>query len=408
MEEICDKRKCTACAACLNVCPKGAIRMVEEGAAGYLYPAIDPDLCIDCGLCAKTCPVNHPVELRAPMRAYAAISRDEADLMSSASGGASSLLAQETLRRGGVVYGCAMESYRSVRHVRIDMREDAWRIKGSKYVQSQVGTIYKEVKADLKAGREVMFSGTPCQVAGLKRYLRKDYPNLLLVDLVCHGVPSQKLLRDNVQSVLAESGVADGNYQVTFRRKGRQTSELRYGVFLAEDAIPVVSGRRVDFPSNDYIAAFMAGLIFRENCFTCPYARPERGSDITIADFWGLRPCSVPKGSGVSLLLVSTAKGQEWADAVREKAVMEERPVAEAVRGNGQLQTPSRRPKERDAFLAEYASAPKQAYTKNLRRYRRGLWVRKGKGMVIAVVRRIPFVGPIARRLWRRIRHNRA
>ena len=189
-----------------------------------------------------------------------------------------------------------------------------------------------------------MFSGTPCQVAGLRKFLRRDYPNLLLVDLVCHGVPSQKLLRDNVQRVLRESGVADGNYQVTFRRKGRQTSELRFGVFLSEDAKPVVSGRPVDFPSNDYIAAFMAGLIFRENCFTCPYARPERGSDITIADFWGLQPCSVPKGSGVSLLLVSTAKGQELADTIREKAVMEERPVAEAVRGNGQLQAPSRRP----------------------------------------------------------------
>ena len=160
------------------------------------------------GLCAKTCPVNHPVELRTPLRACAAVSRDEADLMSSASGGASSLLAQETLRRGGIVYGCAMESYRDIRHVRIDRAEDAWKIKGSKYVQSRIGEIYKQVRADLQAGREVMFSGTPCQVAGLRNYLRKAYPNLLLVDLVCHGVPSQKLLRDNIQSVLAESGVA--------------------------------------------------------------------------------------------------------------------------------------------------------------------------------------------------------
>lgn len=406
MEEICEKKKCTACAACLNVCPKGAIRMVEEGAAGYLYPAIDPVLCIDCGLCAKTCPVNHPVELRTPLRACAAVSRDEADLMSSASGGASSLLAQETLRRGGIVYGCAMESYRDIRHVRIDRAEDAWKIKGSKYVQSRIGEIYKQVRADLQAGREVMFSGTPCQVAGLRNYLRKAYPNLLLVDLVCHGVPSQKLLRDNVERVLAESGVAGGNYQVTFRRKGRQTSDLRYGVFLAEDAIPVVNGRWVDFPSNDYIAAFMAGLIFRENCFTCPYARPERGSDITVADFWGLQPCSVPKGCGVSLMLTSTEKGEKLLDAVREKALMEERPVAEAVRGNGQLQVPSRRPKERDAFLAEYASSPEQAYRKHLRRYRREQRVRKVKGSVIEAIRHIPIVGTAARRIWRKLRHR--
>ena len=232
MEEICEKKKCTACAACLNVCPKGAIRMVEEGAAGYQYPAIDPDLCIDCGLCAKTCPANHPVELRAPMRAYAAISRDEADLMSSASGGASSLLAQETLRRGGVVYGCAMESYRSVRHVRIDKAEDAWKIKGSKYVQSHVGTVHKQVKADLQAGREVMFSGTPCQVAGLRRYLRKDYPNLLLVDLRPMGITGKELehrldevyitvnknaIPDDPQSPFITSGIRVGTPAVTTR-----------------------------------------------------------------------------------------------------------------------------------------------------------------------------------------------
>ena len=388
METICEKQECTACGACMNVCPKNAIQMVEDGAAGYLYPHIDADLCIDCGLCVKTCPANHPVGLHQPEKAYAAICKDVHDLMSSTSGGASSLLAAEILHRGGTVFGCAQESYKDIRHIRIEKSEDAWKIKESKYVQSSIGFIYRDVKSDLQTGREVLFIGTPCQVAGLKRYLRKDYENLLLVDLVCHGVPSQKLLKENVERILRDNHLTDGQYRVAFRRKGRQTSDLRYGVFLTEDAIPVpLEKKSVIFPTNDYIAAFMAGLIFRDNCYTCPYARPRRCSDITIADFWGLQKCSVPNGRGVSLLLVSTKRGESMVQAIREKAVIEERPVEEAVHGNGQLQKPSVCPAEREFFLAQYATAPARAYKESLKHYR---YMQKRK-KAIATILKIPF-----------------
>lgn len=399
MEQICSKDLCTACAACLNICPKEAIKMVEEGAAGYVYPAIDQTLCIDCGLCVNTCPVNHPVSQHTPLKAYAAISRDEEDLMSSASGGASSLLAQEVLRNHGVIYGCGQENYRKVMHMRIEDPSDAWKIKDSKYVQSYIGTIYKQVKTDLQAGRQVMFSGTPCQVAGLRNYLRKDYPNLLLVDLVCHGVPSQKLLRDNIDEILTQSGTPDGDYRLSFRRKQRQTSglDLRFGVFLTKDAIPAVRGRLVDFPHNNYITAFMASLIFRENCFSCPYACVQRVSDVTIADFWGLVPCTVPNNRGVSLMLVNTEKGQVAINGIRPYAQMEERPVSEAIRGNGQLQHPSKRPSERDRFLQQYADTPQLAYAENLRRYRKELRIQKIRVTLIKIVRSMPVVGSAAR-----------
>ena len=399
MDQICDKNRCTACAACLNACPKGAISMVEEGAVGYVYPVINQTLCIDCGLCVKICPANHPVAQHVPLKAYAAISLDDADLMSSASGGASSMLAQETFRHGGVVYGCGQENYRDICHLRIADPADAWKIKDSKYVQSRIGTIYKQVKADLQDGKEVMFSGTPCQVAGLRSYLRKDYPNLLLVDLVCHGVPSQKLLYDNINDMLARSEAPDSEYRLSFRRKQRQTSglDLRFGVFLTKDAIPALRGKLVDFPHNDYIAAFMAGLTFRENCFTCPYACSKRVGDITIADFWGLAPCSVPNNRGVSLMLVNTKKGEIAVNAIRPYAHMEERPVSEAIRGNGQLQHPSKRPPERDRFLQQYAVSPQQAYTENLKRYRKETRMLKIKIKLIKTVRSIPLIGPAAR-----------
>lgn len=398
METICEKQRCTACAACVNACPKNAIQMVEDGAAGYLHPRINADLCIDCGLCVKTCPVNHPVGLRQPDKAYAVISRDEEDLMSSTSGGASSLMAAEILRRGGIVFGCAQENYKDIRHIRIEKSGEARKIKKSKYVQSTIGLIFRDVRHDLQTGRDVLFIGTPCQVAGLRNFLRKDYENLLLVDLVCHGVPSQKLLRENVEKIMRDNNIPDGNYRVAFRRKGRQTSDLRFGVFLTEDAKPVPTKKKsVDFPSNDYIAAFMAGLIFRDNCYTCPYARPQRASDITIADFWGLQKCSVPIERGVSLMLVSTERGERMARAIQGKAVMEERPVEEAVRGNGQLQKPSACPPERAAFMEQYATAPQKAYKNGLKHYR---YMQK-RNRAVSVILKIP----LSRTLYRFVKN---
>lgn len=409
MEQICPKELCTACSACINVCPKDAIHMVEEGDLGYFYPVIDPKRCIDCKLCEKTCPANRPTSLRTPLKAFAATSKDLDDLMSSTSGAASSLLAQEILHRGGIVYGCGQDTYRDIHHVRIDRTEDAWRIKGSKYVQSRLDLTFRSVKKDLQEGREVMFSGTPCQIAGLRNFLRKDYENLLLVDLVCHGVPSQKLLRENVDSLLDRHGVTDRKLCVSFRRKGRRTSDLRYGVYLARevDAVPIDLGHDGERPYNDYIMAFLGGITFRDNCFSCPYARPQRGGDITIADFWGLQECSVSPARGVSLLLANTEKGEQMVATINDKAVMEERPVTEAIRGNGQLNKPSRKPTERARFVELHQLDVKLAYKECLkrtrRRYRKDILQMK----IVAAIKGIPWLGTLLHKNWKRIKQNR-
>lgn len=401
MTEICPQEQCTACSACMNICPKDAISMEEKGALGYIYPAINSDLCIDCHLCEQTCPVIHPTELHKPLKAYAAISKDELDLMSSASGGASSVLAQHILSKGGAVYGCIQENYQHITHQRITETTEAYRLKGSKYVQSHIGYIYRQVKQDLESCKLVLFAGTPCQIAGLRKYLKNEYDNLYLVDLVCHGVPSQRLLRDNVEEMVGKEGEKP---YVIFRKKGTKPQDLRYGIFLNENnTIPL---KKQLIPYNDYITAFMCGITFRENCYHCTYAQSRRGSDITIADFWGLGESEVPKGSGVSLMMPNTVKGERLITYAAEKLCLEERSVEEAVNGNGQLQHPSVRPSCRDAFMEMYAIDKRGAYKKYLSDYRKTYAKRMFVLKLVHIIHHFPFLYNSLRTIYRKFKNR--
>ena len=359
----------------MNACPKDAITMTEQGTYGNILPVIDQTKCIDCGLCVKTCPVNNPVTFNAPLKAFAAISKDKDDLMSSSSGAASSVMANRILADGGCVYGCVQESYSDIAHRRIDSPDNAHRIKGSKYVQSNIGYTFREVKKDLNAGKKVMFTGTPCQIAGLRNYLRKDYDNLYLIDLVCHGVPSQKLLREDVESTLSKHNIQEKEVKVLFRKKigGKAKLGMEYGLFLYDRNGKEITLPREDvaFLHNKYITAFMSGVTFRENCFSCPYAQPKRSSDITIADFWGIKKTEMSTDNGVSLLLANTTKGLALIENISGSCQIEEHPVKEAVAGNGQLMSASKRPKERESFMQEYAADSEKAYNKHLKSYRK-------------------------------------
>lgn len=349
----------------MNVCPVGAISMQPVGPLGHIHPVIDAGKCIDCHLCEKTCPVNHPKDLLIPIAAYAAVSRDYDDLMTSSSGGASSVMASKILKQGGIVYGCVQENYRDIRHQRIDSLTDIHKLKGSKYVQSNIGYIYKDVLADLKRGVPVLFSGTPCQISGLRAYLRKDYENLYLVDLVCHGVPSQQLLRENVATMLKRN---DSDAYVHFRQKGVPLART-FGVFV--NNAPHSTVAQQVFLNNDYISAFMNGLTFRDCCYNCRYAGSRRGSDITIADFWGLGKTTIKTDRGISLMLQNTEKGARLIEMASPACHMEQRSVEEAINGNGQLLAPFKAPVNRASFLSDYARFGARAYRKHLKQYRR-------------------------------------
>ncbi|WP_251623270.1 Coenzyme F420 hydrogenase/dehydrogenase, beta subunit C-terminal domain [Odoribacter lunatus] len=355
MNRICPVDLCTGCMACYNSCSHRAIR-VEKDCCGFLYPEIDENSCVNCGLCFSICPVNHPLEKVLPEIVYAAYSKEESDRRSSTSGGASSIFAQRVIKEGGVVYGCVQESYADIRHRRIERKNELYKIKGSKYVQSEIGDVFKSVKKDLLEGKQTLFVGTPCQIAGLRAFLRKDYAELVTVDLVCHGVPSGELLQECVREILKKRNLPEKDYQVRFRVKGKMRKDLKYGIFLS-DLIPDNGGGvgvEEKYPHNYYITGFITGLFHRHCCYSCSYANPRRISDVTIGDYWGIGETALDVGKGISEVFLNTEKGRTFFERCKEEMVCEEREVMEAVRGNGQLQHPSVKNRNYELFRKLY------------------------------------------------------
>ncbi len=400
MEVICPKEKCTGCSACMNVCPKEAITMVELEPLGHIHPLIDSSKCIDCHLCEKTCPVNYPVSFHKPLNAYAAVSRDYDDLMSSSSGGAASVFSHVILEHGGVVYGCVQENYKNISHTRISRKEDLHKLKGSKYVQSNINLAYRNVRQDLKSEKLVLFIGTPCQVAGLRSFLKKEYHNLFTIDLVCHGVPSQKLLREEVLYMLGN----DCDAYVHFRRKGEPLARM-FGLFLSNCS--KVDENKELFLYNDYITAFMNGLTFRKSCYSCSYAQGSRCSDITVSDYWGIGKSTLKTDCGISLILQNSSKASLLMDMSANYFHIEKRTVEEAIAGNGQLIAAFSEPAYRDTFIADYETIGRRAFKKHLRAYKKN-WKRLylSKRTLFSALRsrlkRIPFVYNVYKKLKRK------
>lgn len=369
MKEICSQDKCTGCTACYSVCPHAAIEM-KEMVNGYLYPSIDTSKCVDCEACLKVCPVNNPLQLHEPIHSIAAYSNVTSDRQSSASGGVASVITQYILKNKGVVYGCVQEDVGDIRHQRIDDFFFAAKLKGSKYVHSYMNDNYRQVRRDLKTGKYVLFFGTPCQIAGLKSFLRKDYENLFLVDLCCHGVPSRQFLKDNISFIRKKKLISSVEpLQVSFREK---KSVIKYGLFL-HSAGKIIYSKYT--PNDYYISGFLSGLFFRTNCFTCPYARKERISDITLADHWGMGESDNPEmkvHKGLSTVLINTTKGEYLFEEIKDSVVFEERSWIESINGNGQFMHAHEKPKNYEEFQRDYQMfGYEKACKKHLSEYKR-------------------------------------
>lgn len=337
MDTICNIKHCTGCAACMNRCPKQCIEMQPDDKLGHLYPVIDHDKCIDCGSCQKICPANHPLELQKPLMAYAGWDKNGNEYITSTSGGAASAFARFIIRQGGVVYGCAMLPNIEVKHIRVDNLDDIVKLKGSKYVQSTMGLTYRDVRDDLRMGRKVLFIGTPCQVAGVKSYIgEKNSDNLYTVDLICHGTPPLAFLKKHV--LKKTKGIIPD--KILFRKGAYLLLLLLEGKELYKSSL--FEQRYEDV----YYNTFFDGFSYRDSCNACRYAQPNRISDVTIGDFWGLNenlPLEHPHGC--SVLLPTSVKGIELIDGIRKEFNLFERTVDEAVNGNDQL----RHPKEADS-----------------------------------------------------------
>lgn len=345
MIQICLPEHCTGCAACANICPKNCIKMKPDHKLGHFIPYIDSSKCIECGLCQKTCPQNSEIDLQAPLRCFAAWEKNEQSYQTSSSGGAATAFSRYILKLGGVVYGCAVQGGR-VEHIRVVEEKDLMLLKGSKYVQSFISeTLLIQLKQDLLNGLNVLFVGTPCQVSGVRSFLKNTYDNLYLVDIICHGVPSSDLFSAYIKGKIGSNMIID---RINFR----DNQQYKLSVFGLDGKL--LYSKKM--PDDLYYVGFMRRLLFRDSCYQCRYAREKRISDITVGDFWGVGTLKLkerPK-KGLSLILVHTERGNRLFNKIQAELYFEERPVSEAVAGNKQLRFPSRKHFARGLFCKLY------------------------------------------------------
>ena len=317
MIRIADKSQCCGCTACYSICPKDAITMVPD-ALGFLYPEVDTARCIDCGLCEKVCAFNENYDISPNLSvpdAYAARHKDISEVETSRSGAAFIAISDHILEKGGVVYGAGYEGHFRVVHKRAVTPAERDEFKGSKYVQSELGDTFRKIKSDLESGLSVLFSGTPCQTAGLSSYIGKKLRrNLYLVDIVCHGVPSPYIWRDYIAYL--EKKRRKEIVWVNFRDKQAFGWRAHKETFRFRGD----GNRNSIFSYTYYTHIFYKHILFRKSCGLCPYANVRRPSDITIADFWGWErtdPTFNNDNKGVSLVLVNTLKGKSLFEAAK-------------------------------------------------------------------------------------------
>ena len=307
---------CTGCGACQNICPTDAIIM-QNNKEGFLFPIIKEDKCISCGKCEQTCPALYPVyENSSEPKIYAAQAKDELR-MESSSGAIFPLLAEVVIRNGGVVCGAAFTNdYRDVQHIVISDVEGLNQLKGSKYVQSEIGLVYRELEKSLKDGKDVLFSGCPCQVAGFRRYLGKQYNNLLLIDILCHGVPSPKSYHKYLDTIVLSGKPKDSLESFSFRDKYQfGWTPSAYGVL--KDGYYYSKAKNETMWYN----AFLNILNCRKSCGNCPFNRIPRQGDITLGDFWGEDGLDVSyrDGKGISLVCLNNAIGERYFEKINKQ-----------------------------------------------------------------------------------------
>lgn len=341
MITISDSKDCCGCEACLNACPVDAISMKEDD-KGFVYPYVDLNKCIECHICEKVCvfpkPFEDSNEIKMKPVCLAAQNISEEQLRNSASGGAFSALANYVLNNGGEVWGAAWDESMNLFHVSIHTSIDIIKLQGSKYVQSDIGLAFRKIQKSLKQKTQVLFCGTPCQCDGLRSFLRQSYENLITVELVCHGVPSQSFLKSYLSLIeKTENGTI---VDLKFRDK-----KLGWGALL-NFTIRTKSGKiKHKYLTNkeSYYYYYYCGNLYRPSCYNCKYASNVRKSDFTIGDFWGIDKASVlNNGKGVSVILANSPRALQILRQIKDNYItLEEKSLDSASKENGQLNHPS-------------------------------------------------------------------
>lgn len=309
MINIQDKHKCCGCSACAQRCPKFCITMMEDE-EGFIYPQVDQTICINCGLCEKVCPNlnTNTNEEYLPKVTFAAYNQNELERLQSSSGGVFSLLARSVINCDGVVFGAQFSQEWQVEHTHIKSVGELYKLRGAKYVQSRIGNTYSEAERFLKDNILVLFSGTPCQIAGLKSYLRKEYDNLITAEVVCHGVPSPKVWRVYLQDFCRKKNIHKIN-QICFRDK--VTGWKHYSFSVNYNTKNKEKKFCEYYTQNLYARGFTCDLYLRPSCYSCPFKSLRSQADFTLGDFWGVQHIDpeIDDDKGLTALLVNTEKG---------------------------------------------------------------------------------------------------
>ena len=337
---------CTGCAACVSVCPTGSISMREDR-EGFLQPHIDKKTCIGCHKCEKTCPILNPIHIPTDFetQAYAAINKDEDVRMRSSSGGIFHALAKWTIEHGGVVFGARFNDQWDVVHDYTETIEGIEPFMRSKYVQSRVGDTYKQAKAFLEQGRWVLYSGTPCQIGGLHQYLGKDYERLIMVDLICHGVPSPGVWRKYLKETIKGDTLLDFN----FRDKKDGWKEFQ----CVTTTTTTTTTRREQQMANTFFRGFLKNVYLRQSCYKCAFKSIHRIADITLADYWGVQYLcpQMTDDKGTSLVFCHSVKGVKILQNLTSQFTTCIQTIAEAVSYNPSMVESVAMPSRRKVFF---------------------------------------------------------
>lgn len=340
-----DKHECCGCSACGQVCPRQCISFLKD-VEGFSYPKVDTEKCIDCGLCERVCPVLNKQDKEKPLKTVAAINKDAKVRSQSSSGGIFFALAEKIIEEGGKVYGACFAHDLSVIHCGSDSIKEISKFRGSKYLQSAIGDTFKNVRSDLEKGLKVLFSGTPCQVAGLRNFLHKDYDNLMAVDFICHGVPSPSVWQSYIRTY---KEVCVKTVSFRDKREGWHRFGMNFiGVSKKDSSDWQCFGV---FPEDPYMRVFLSNLSLRPSCYDCPAKAGRSGSDVTLGDFWGIEHIdpALDDDKGTSLVLLNTTKGQDLFNTL--DVASKEEPLDKAIEYNPSITTSVAEPDIRSKFF---------------------------------------------------------
>lgn len=367
--------KCSGCFACVTKCPNSCIAMKTNN-EGFWYPEIDEEKCVSCGLCEKICPVMGEKIIEQPSNeSFAVINKNDKTRMESSSGGVFTLLAERVLDDNGVVFGAAFsDDFKSVQHICVKDKNKLWRLRGSKYLQSSIGDAYIQAENYLKQEKNVLFSGTPCQVAGLYAYLGTDYENLITQDIICHGVPSPLVWRNYVEYREHIAGSATKGIFFRHKKNGWKTYSLQFDFENDSEYIQPLA-------KDLYMRGFLANLYLRPSCYQCGFKSENRISDITLADFWGVENIcpEMFDDRGTSLVLINTNKGKVLFNTIKSQTQNCDVEKSEALKYNSAATKSSLLPQKRKLFMDDIQTKP---FSKIIKKYCRESIVNRSKRFV--------------------------